>query len=150
MKSSERAVEALEEIIRMMGYDFEVKSSEEEGRILLDIAGDEEGALIGKKGQTLDALQCILGRILARHEQNGPAVVLEDGGYRQRRNDALVELAEKVKEKALETGKIVSLNPMSAHDRRIVHMTLRDDPAVSTHSEGEGDHRSILIVPEAD
>ncbi len=143
-----RAAEALKEIIVLMGYDFEVEASEQDDKIRLEITGDAEGELVGEKGATLDALQFIVGRIVGRGDDRcRQPIVLEDGGYRQRRDDALVELADKVKDKAVETGMIVSLNPMSAHDRRILHMTLRDDPAVSTESEGEGDHRRILIIP---
>lgn len=150
MDMAERAAQVLKEIIVRMGYDFEVEATEQDGKIQLDIVGDEQGELIGQKGITLDALQFILGRMLGQLERCKTPVVVEDGGYRQRRNDALVELAGQVKDKALETGKIVSLNPMSAHDRRIVHMTLRDEPDVTTHSEGEGDQRCILVVPEGD
>jgi spoIIIJ-associated protein len=142
------ARDTLKDILDHMGYSLDVKSDEEEERILLDIVGEDCGELIGKKGQTLDALQFLLGRILSKKEKLGKPVVVDSGGYRKRRADALEELALRLGEKASKTGKVVAVNPMSAHDRRIIHMALKEIPGVSTRSEGEGFSRRLLIVPE--
>lgn len=145
---SEQASKVLEEIIRLMGYDFTVDSSEHDGRLQLDIVGDEEGALIGPRGQTLEALQFLLGRMLSRTDRTRQPVVLENGGYRAQRDEALAGLAQKLKAEALKEGLVVALNPMNSHDRRIIHMTLKDDPEVDTESEGDGEQRRVLVVPK--
>lgn len=135
------------EIVRLMGYEVEVEVTDEGERTLLVIRGADAGQLIGKKGQTLDALQFLLNRMVGREETRKP-IVIDCDGYRERRNEALVQLAHRLKEKATQSGKIVAVNPMSAHDRRVIHMALKDTPGVSTRSEGEGALRRLLIVPE--
>ena len=139
----------LEELLERMGYSLTVELTVEQERILLNISGDEAEALIGNKGQTLDALQFLLGRMLNRvlPREHTP-VVVDSGGYRERRSEALCELALRLGDKAVRTGKIVAVNPMSAHDRRIIHMALREIPGVTTRSEGDGFERRLLIVPE--
>lgn len=146
---SERASGALEEIIKLMGYDFAVEAEDKDGRVQLNIVGDEEGALIGPRGQVLESLQFLLGLILSREERTKRPVVLENGGFRARRDEALVELAGKLKAAVLQEGQAVALNPMSSHDRRIIHMTLKGDDEVSTESEGDGDQRRVLVIPKS-
>jgi spoIIIJ-associated protein len=138
----------LAEIVALMGFRLEVEGAVEDGRIMLRLDGEEAAELIGRKGQTLDALQFLLNRMLNRQLRDRMPVVVDTGGYRQRRADALKELAERLGEKATRTGKIVAVNPMSAHDRRIIHMALREVPGITTRSEGEGASRRLLIVPE--
>ena len=145
---SERASGALEEMIKLMGHDFSVQAEEVAGRLQLTIVGDDEGALVGPRGEVLDALQFLLGLILSREERTRRPVVLENGGYRARRDEALVELAQELKSAAIKEGMTVGLNPMSSHDRRIIHMTLKGDDKVETESEGQGDQRRVLIVPK--
>ena len=145
------ARELLQTLIEQMGFDLDVEARDEEERILLNITGDEAEALIGKKGQTLDALQFLLGRMVNRQaDRERKPVVVDSGGYRQRRSEALKDLALKLYEEVTRTGKTVAVNPMSAHDRRIIHMTLREKPGVATRSEGDGPTRRLLIVPESD
>lgn len=144
----ELACKLLAEIVALMGFGLQVDGAVEDDRILLRLEGDEAAELIGRKGQTLDALQFLLNRMLNRQLRDRMPVVVDTGGYRQRRADALKELAERLGEKATRTGKIVAVNPMSAHDRRIIHMALREVPGVTTRSEGEGASRRLLIVPE--
>ena len=142
--------EVLAEIIRRMGYEVEVESSDGEEQLLINISGKDAGALIGKKGQTLDALQFILNKAFRRDAEDHKPIVVDSGGYRQRRTEALVQLAHRLSEKASRTGHIVAVNPMSAHDRRIIHLALKETPGISTRSEGEGIYRRLLIVPETE
>lgn len=136
-------------ILARMGYELEVLVSADDDRILMSLSGEGASELVGRKGQTLDALQFLINRMLNRkgHDDRRPVVVDSDG-YRERRIEALRELAGRLGDKAARTGKIVAVNPMSAHDRRVIHMALRETPGITTRSEGEGEERRLLIVPE--
>jgi len=140
-----RAAELLGEILRRMGYDLPVESRLKEDRILLEIGEGGDRVLIGERGETLDALQYLVGRALTHGDGVREPVVVDCGGYRARRKEALRELAAKLGEKALESGRPVALNPLSAHDRRIIHMALRDTPGVSTRSEGGGLFKRVIV-----
>jgi spoIIIJ-associated protein len=141
------AREFLEELVQRMGFEVTVQSAEEDEKIVLAIEGEESPDLIGRKGQTLDALQFLTNRTLNKQTRQRKQVVVDCGGYRQRRVEALTELAGQLGEEATRTGKTVAVNPMSAHDRRIIHMALRENPGVTTRSEGEGLERHLLVVP---
>jgi spoIIIJ-associated protein len=144
----QQAARVLGDILGLMGLHLTVEIRVAPDQISLDILGEEAAQIIGSKGQTLDALQYIVNKILRYDPELQKPIVVDSGGYRQRRSEALVELAHKLKEKALRTGKIVAVNPMSSHDRRIIHLALKEVEGVSTRSEGEGIHRRLLIVPE--
>ncbi len=131
-----------------MGFEADVECVEENDRVLLNINGKESGFLVGKKGETLDALQYLLNKMVHQEDADRKPIVVDCGGYRQRRMDALVQLAHRLADKAIQHGKIVAMNPMSAHDRLIIHLTLKETPGVSTHSEGEGIYRRLLIIPD--
>lgn len=122
---------------------------DERGSIRLSLSGGDSGMIIGRRGQTLDALEHIVNRIVFRDDTDpGLRVSLDVEGYRERRQKSLEELAERLAAKARETGRFVTLNPMSPRDRRIVHLALQSDPSVSTRSEGEGHYRKLVIVPK--
>ncbi len=120
------------------------------GPIQLSLSGSDSGMIIGRRGQTLDALEHLVNRVVFRDDtEHGVRVSLDVEGYRQRRQESLEQLALRLAAKARATGRFVTLNPMSARDRRIVHLTLQSDPSVSTRSEGEGNYRKLVIVPTA-
>jgi len=133
-----------------MRYDVSIQcTKEEDDRLLLSIEGSGDlSPLIGEKGATLDAFEYLLGRALSHKHEQRLFFSVDCDGYRERRRDALVDMAKRLSEKAKEEGKAVSLNPMSPRDRRIVHMALREEDGVFTRSEGEGGDRRLLIVPE--
>ena len=153
-----RASEVLGEILKKMGIDATIESREEGERIVLDVRGPEAGLVIGKKGQTLEALQYLVGKIVHTNIESeggvaaGPVtakpVVVDAEGYRARRVDSLVELAQRLGDKAIRTRRTITVNPMSPHDRRIIHITLDKVPGVTTRSEGEGIFRRLLIIPD--
>ena len=148
-----RAREVLGEILAKMGIDANVELVEEEQRITLDVKGREAGLVIGKKGQTLEALQFLVQKIAHRGregEEGLKAIVVDAEGYRARREGSLVEMATRLGEKARATGRTITVNPMSPHDRRIIHITLDKVPGVTTRSEGEGVFRRLLIIPAPD
>jgi spoIIIJ-associated protein len=141
------AERSLGEILRLMGIIAEVRSREEPERIVLDVAGEEGGLVIGKKGQTLDALQFLLNKIINRDTEGRKPILVDCEGYRERREESLVELALRLVDKVKQTNRSIMMSPMSAHDRRIVHLALDKVPGVTTRSEGEGNFRRLYIVP---
>src|SRR5215468_3993423 len=142
------AAHVLEGILKRIGIAGEVRSSEDEERITLDIAaGDEGGLIIGKKGATLDALQYMVNKIVNRDLMGRKPILLDTEGYRGRREDSLVELAQRLSEKVRRTNRAVTMSPMSPHDRRIIHLALDKVPGVTTRSEGEGAFRRLMILP---
>jgi spoIIIJ-associated protein len=147
-KAREDAATALREILERMGIEAEVSAFDDGERVILDAHGAESGLVIGKKGATLDALQYLVNRIVFKTPGERPLVVVDAEGYRGRREDTLVDLAKRLAEKAERSGRPVPAEPMSAHDRRVVHMALADHPGVTTESEGEGPSRRVVIFPK--
>ena len=130
------------------GYHVEVRPGEEAGAFVLDVKGDSGGLVIGRRGQTLDALEYLVNRIVARSEDGSTSrLVVDVEGYRERRKEYLNELARRLAEKAKQTGRSVTLNPMSPRDRRVVHVALQGDTSVATRSQGQGYYRKMLILP---
>ncbi|MCG5054042.1 MAG: KH domain-containing protein [Myxococcales bacterium] len=143
----EEAARVLREILERMGMEAEVSAFDDGERVILDAHGPESGIIIGKKGATLDALQYLVNRIVFKKPGTGPSVVVDAEGYRGRREDSLSDLAKKLAEKAVRSGRPVAAEPMSPHDRRIVHNALADDESVRTESEGEGPARRVVVFP---
>ena len=144
----EEAAKTLREILDRMGIEAEVSAFDDGERIILDAHGAESGLIIGKKGATLDALQYVINRIISKKPNDGPGVVVDAEGYRGRREDSLADLAQRLAEKAIKSGRPVPVEPMSPHDRRIVHVTLAEHPDVTTESDGEGLFRRVVIFPK--
>ena len=119
----------------------------EEAPWILQIRGDDLGLLIGRRGETLSALQYITRLIASRDVQRRANIVLDVEGYKSRREKMLRHLADRMAKQAIETGRTVSLEPMTPYERRIVHLHLRDNNSVTTQSVGEGDNRKVTILP---
>jgi spoIIIJ-associated protein len=135
-----------------MGMDVAVDLVEPEptdppGEIRIEIEGRDSGRIIGKKGQVLSAIQHIVNRVVNRPGLDRRHVVVDAEGYRQRREDTLVTMAQRLGKKALEEGKIITFEPMNPRDRRIVHLALAKFPGVVTKSDGEGEGRRVQIIP---
>ncbi|TAK02547.1 KH domain-containing protein [bacterium] len=149
----QKGKQALAEILRLMGINasIEMKPGETEEEIILDIQGESGGLLIGHRGQTLEALQYLLTRIISdRQGREEPQVVLDAEKYGERRRKSLEDMALRLGEKAKRQRKTVTVDAMSAADRRIVQRVLQDDPWVTTKSLGRGAYRRLLIIPEGD
>lgn len=146
---ADAASEVLTEILGKLGMSADIDEYEgEEGELILDVVGDEElGVLIGRHGRTLDALQVVVGAILGRSQVARHPVVVDVSGYRYRQRMKLEEIAKRAAERAVRTGRPVALRPMSAFERRVVHVCLRDDRRVTTASEGEEPARQVVISP---
>ena len=151
----EAAVEVLSELLDKMHVTAQVSVSQSEPDDLtgqrvnvVAINGEDLTMLIGPRGETLDALQ-FLGRLMVAHKLHRRAnFVVDVEGYRQRRVQALTRLAERMADKARQRGEPISLEPMTAYERRIIHMALRDVDDVSTESAGEGKQRRVRIYPK--
>jgi spoIIIJ-associated protein len=139
----------LQQILSKIPVEAELESSIENGAIYLNIKGDGSGLLIGKKGQTLDALQFLVNKII--NKENAPGdkveVVVDTENYRLRKMENLREIALKSSQRAKKTLKPVSMTPMPPHERRIIHMILAEDREVYTKSYGEGALRRIIVYP---
>ena len=147
---AQRAKTALEEMVKRMNLGLEVRVVQDEAdEIHFDLRGADTGRVIGKKGEALLSLQFLLNRIVARDEDGVQHVVLDAAGYRHRRRAALADLAKRLATRAVQERKVVRLSPMSAHDRRIFHITLQEMEGVSTRSQGDGLYRPLLIIPQS-
>jgi spoIIIJ-associated protein len=141
------AKETLLAILARMGIEAQVTVEDTPDAISLTLQGADEGLLIGKRGQTLDALQYIVNKILSKQGRENKQVIVDTEDYRKKREEALVSLAEKVSQKVRKTKKPVTLDNMTARERRIIHLTLQNDDTVVTKSSGEGHHRKIIVRP---
>jgi spoIIIJ-associated protein len=116
--------------------------------VILNVKGDDLGILIGRRGQTLAALQHIVRLIVAHQAKARVPIMIDVEGYKQRRYDALQALARRVAEEVKARGRPFALEPMPAYERRIIHLTLADNPDVTTESTGEGEVRKVVITPK--
>jgi spoIIIJ-associated protein len=132
-------------LVRVPGQKGDIEET-----VTLHVEGaDEEamGLLIGRRGETLRSLQFLLNLLVSRKTQKWPQVVVDVGNYRQRRQESLEGLARRMAERVRQTGRPITLEPMAAYERRIVHLALRDDKTIYTESTGEGENRKITIYP---
>jgi len=141
------AQEVLATILIKMGETCSVSGVQKLNQIHLVVEGEDAGLLIGKQGTTLEALQYLVTKIVAKQSQRKPRIIIDIESYRERHKQSLIEMALKQGEKAKRSGKPVTLNPMNAHDRRIVHLALQPDKEVKTKSRGEGLYKKIIIYP---
>ena len=138
--------------LRQVFADMQVKAdvvvSEKDGYYLFEIVGENLGILIGRRGETLDALQFLLNLVLNKESSEKIKGILDVENYREKREETLEQLGIKLAEKARRTGQRVVLEPMNPQERRIIHMVLQDDKTVTTFSEGEEPYRKVIIVPK--
>jgi spoIIIJ-associated protein len=147
LEPAEALQELLEEIVDSLDLDAEVEVEEEGGVLSGRVTGDDIGLFIGRRGQTIDAVQHLAQRIVFPDGPVDVRVVIDANGYRERRAEVLREEADDAAEEALRLGRPVELEPLPAFERRIVHEYLRDRGDVDTHSEGEDPDRFLVISP---
>jgi spoIIIJ-associated protein len=150
---AEIASDVLSSLLRHMYVDARVVVRQDTGGdatepLILDVEGDNLGILIGRQGETLRDLQYITRLIVSRKLQRWANVLVDAGGYKRRRERVLAELAERMADRVVAEGRPVTLEPMPPHERRIVHITLRDHDRVTTESTGEGHRRKVVILPK--
>ena len=144
------AKEALENILALIPMEgTEVTADYVDSTINLNIEGDKSGLLIGRKGKTLDALQFIVNKIVNKSLEKRTRVLIDSENYRSRRKEFLVEMAKRMGEKAKRIKKPVATNLLNPHDRRIVHLALKDDGELGTKGSGEGILKKVVIIPKS-
>ena len=142
-----RAVEFLSNVTKLMGVDVSITPRrDEEGNLRVDMHGDTLGILIGRRGETLDALQYLTSLFVNRGQENYVRVTLDTENYRAKREEALTRLANRMANRAVKTGRKVVMEPMNPYERRILHSALQGNDAVTTHSEGDEPNRHVVIT----
>lgn len=145
----DRAItEFLEQVIRIMGLDVEFQVRPEEGCWKVSLEGRDVSILIGRRGETLNALQLIAGLAINGRLENRVRLIIDAEGYRGRREETLQRLAERLSERVHRTGQEVVLEPMTPNERRVIHMALQDNPWVETGSIGDEPCRKVVIRPK--
>ncbi len=140
-----KAEEFLTEVFARMGVSANLNVEETEEEIAIDIIGSNLGILIGHRGETLDALQYLTSLVVNKDAETYKRTLLDTENYRQKRENALVKLANKLAKKVIDTNRRVKLEPMNPYERRVIHATLQGNPKIRTYSQGEEPHRNVVI-----
>lgn len=146
--SIDLGIKTVQKMADLITDDAHVEAIAQENKLTLQIKGGNTGILIGRKGQTLDAMQFLTDKIINRQSESRVRVKVDIEGYMETRKANLKHLALKMAEKAKKTGRPATINQMSAQDRRIVHLALKDDAQVRTQSMGDGYYRRLVIFPK--
>src|SRR5689334_22063627 len=149
---AEKASEFLLGVLERMGISADIDIKDDTDKTILEIQTKDTELVIGRRGAVMDALQHLVNKVGYRDRPSGERakpLVVDAGGFRDMQVERLRALAQRMGEKALQTKQIVELQPMTPHDRRIVHMAIAEIPGLSSRSEGEGEDRHILVVPAA-
>jgi spoIIIJ-associated protein len=138
----------LEELISFFGANVDVKAEATEDGIELKIENSSiSPRLIGHRGETLRAMEYLIGQIVKRHDESAPRVLVDIAGYKQARRESLEEMAREIAERVISSGTEEELKPMNPADRRIIHMTLREIEGVESESRGEARDRHLVVKP---
>lgn len=148
LEPAEMLEEMLEEVVDGLGLDVDIEVEEGDSVLTGRVIGDDVGLFIGRRGQTIDAVQHLAQRIVFPEGPSSVRVAIDADGYRERRAQALQAEADAAAEQALRSGRPVELDPMPPSERRIVHEHLRDHDAVQTHSEGDEPERYLIVSPQ--
>jgi spoIIIJ-associated protein len=139
------------ELTALMGLEIKVSMAlDADGHVFATLEGDPQGILIGRRGETLDALQYLTSLKINKGREDYVRITIDSEGYRQKREEVLIRLANRMANRARKTGRRVSMDPMNPYERRIFHSALQSAPGIATHSEGEEPNRHIVITPVKD
>jgi len=144
---AERVASVLAEVVEALDLEAKVSVEEHDDEIAARIDGEDVGVLIGRRGQTIDAVQLLCYRIAFRGRGDRKRVSVDASGYRERRREAIERQADRAAERALETGKEIEIEPMSSSERKLAHDRLKDRPGIETFSEGEEPERCVIVAP---
>jgi spoIIIJ-associated protein len=148
-----KALTFVRTLVAKMQMDVDVSLAPDDGEgspdeIRIEVEGPDAGRIIGKKGNVLDALQYLTARVVVRPGEPRRHIIVDAEGYRARHEDQLAQMARRLAQRVATEGKVITFDPMSARERRIVHMALRDIKGVRTESMGEEPQRRVQIIPE--
>jgi spoIIIJ-associated protein len=143
-----RAKELLGTVLDAMSIDADIKINEQDENVHINLEGSDLGVLIGRRGETLDALQYLVSLSVNKNQERRKKIFLDVEGYRKRREDTQQKLALKLADKARQRGRNVVLEPMNSLERRIIHTALQGRDDIATFSEGEEPYRKIIIAPK--
>ncbi len=143
----ERVEAVLDEIVDALDLPAEVEVEEAEDQITARIEGEDLGVLIGRRGQTIDAIQLLCYRIAFRGRGDRKRVSVDASGYRERRRETVERQADRAADRALETGKEIELEAMTATERKVVHDRLAERSGIETFSEGDEPDRCVIVAP---
>ena len=144
---AERVASVLAQVVEALDLEAKVSVEENNEEISARIDGEDVGVLIGRRGQTIDAVQLLCYRIAFRGRGDRKRVSVDASGYRERRREAIERQADRAAERALETGKEIEIEPMSPSERKVAHDRLKDRPGIETFSEGEEPERCVIVAP---
>ncbi len=139
------ALDFLKEVTEQMGLVVDVTAKANEDSVLLNIQGKDSGTIIGKRGQTLDAIQYLTSLVVNKDQNNYIKVVVDAENYRSKREKTLEKLANRLADKVVKTKRSVKLEPMNPYERKVIHATLQNNPRVTTRSEGQDPYRRVII-----
>lgn len=139
------ALDFLKEVTEQMGLVVDVTAKANEDSVLLNIQGKDSGTIIGKRGQTLDAIQYLTSLVVNKDQDNYIKVVVDAENYRSKREKTLEKLANRLADKVVKTKRSVRLEPMNPYERKVIHATLQSNPRVTTRSEGQDPYRRVII-----
>ena len=145
-EDGKKAYEFISNLTKLMGVDVDIRMLEEENQIFIDINGDTLGLLIGRRGDTLDAIQYLTSLNVNKDKNDYTRVTIDVEHYRAKREETLRKLALRMANRARKSGRRVVLEPMNPYERRVLHSALQDNPYVQTHSEGEEPYRRVIIT----
>ena len=143
-----RAEEFLSQVTRLIGLDVSFETEQEEEALKINMVGENQGILIGHRGETLDALQYLCSLRVNKDRDEYIRVTLDTENYRAKREQTLINLANRMAQKAVRSGRRMAMEPMNPYERRIMHSALQGNVQVTTHSEGEEPNRRVVIVPK--
>ena len=143
-----RAEEFLSQVTRLIGLDVSFETEQEEEALKINMVGENQGILIGHRGETLDALQYLCSLRVNKDRDEYIRVTLDTENYRAKREQTLINLANRMAQKAVRSGRRMAMEPMNPYERRIMHSALQGNEQVTTHSEGEEPNRRVVIVPK--
>ncbi len=135
----------LTEVFARMGVSANLNIDETDEMVSIDIIGNNLGVLIGHRGETLDALQYLTSLVVNKGSEDYKRTLLDTENYRQKRETALIKLANKLAKKVIDTNRRVKLEPMNPYERRVIHATLQNNPKIRTYSQGEDPYRNVVI-----
>ena len=142
------ALDFLKDVIREMGLDLTMKAKANETNVYIELEGPDCGTIIGRRGQTLDALQYLTSLVVNKEHEDYVKVVIDAEDYRARREKTLEQLADKMARKAIKSHRSLKLDPMNPYERKVIHATLQSNPRVTTRSEGQDPYRRVVIEPK--